>query len=67
MPTDLELIDACSSHWFTLNPPPDPAPWTEISDPGRRAEAILHRAADKPWGDLRRDHIAEHRDRQPFD
>ena len=29
--------------------------------PGRRAEAILSRAAGKPWGDLRRDHIAEHR------
>ena len=28
---------------------------------GRRAEAILNEAADKPWGDLRRDHVAEHR------
>lgn len=30
-------------------------------DPGRRAEAILNGAADKPWGDLRRDHVTEHR------
>jgi alpha-L-fucosidase 2 len=30
-------------------------------DPGKRAEAILNRAADKPWSDLRRDHVAEHR------
>ena len=30
-------------------------------DPGRRAEAILNKAAGKPWGDLRRDHVAEHR------
>ncbi|MCK4293842.1 MAG: glycoside hydrolase family 95 protein [Planctomycetes bacterium] len=30
-------------------------------DPGRRAEAILSKVADKPWGDLRRDHVAEHR------
>jgi AcrR family transcriptional regulator len=40
-PTDLELIDACSSHWFTQNPPPDQTPWAEISDPGLRAEAAL--------------------------
>ena len=40
-PTDLELIDACSSHWFTENSPPDPAPWAEIPDPGSRAEAAL--------------------------
>ncbi|UCE48317.1 MAG: glycoside hydrolase family 95 protein, partial [Phycisphaerales bacterium] len=30
-------------------------------DPGRRAEAVLNRVAAKSWGDLRRDHIAEHR------
>ena len=40
-PTDLELIDACSSHWFSENPPPDPAPWAEIPDPARRAETAL--------------------------
>jgi len=30
-------------------------------DPARRAEAILNKAAGKTWGDLRRDHVAEHR------
>jgi AcrR family transcriptional regulator len=40
-PTDLELIDACSSHWVADNPPPDPATWAEIEDPGRRLEAAL--------------------------
>jgi AcrR family transcriptional regulator len=40
-PTELDLIDACSSHWFAENPPPDPTSWTEISDPGRRAETAL--------------------------
>jgi len=30
-------------------------------DPGRRAEAILDKAATKSWRDLRRDHVAEHR------
>jgi len=36
-PTDMDLIDACSSHWFTENPPPDSAPWMEIPDPAKRA------------------------------
>ena len=40
-PTDLDLIDACSSHWFASNPPPDPAPWAEIADPGRRTVTAL--------------------------
>lgn len=40
-PTDSALLDACSSHWFSQNPPPDPAQWTTIADPGRRTEAAL--------------------------
>jgi AcrR family transcriptional regulator len=40
-PTELELMDACSSHWFSQNPPPDPGPWSEISDPAERAEFAL--------------------------
>jgi AcrR family transcriptional regulator len=40
-PGELELIDACSSHWVTENPPPDPAPWAEIADPGARLAAAL--------------------------
>ncbi|MGD9127022.1 MAG: glycoside hydrolase family 95 protein [Planctomycetia bacterium] len=30
-------------------------------DPGRKAEAILAKAAKKSWDELRRDHVAEHR------
>ena len=40
-PTDVDLVDACSSHWFSENPPPDPALWAEIPAPDRRAEAAL--------------------------
>ncbi len=40
-PTDLELIDACSSHWFVENPPPDPRKWVEIVDPIERAKRSL--------------------------
>jgi AcrR family transcriptional regulator len=40
-PTDLDLLDACSTHWFTENPPPDFAPWVEIQDPISRAVVAL--------------------------
>ena len=40
-PTEFELIDACSSHWFSEHPPPDPTPWLEIEDPNRRVETAL--------------------------
>lgn len=40
---DEELFDACSSHWFAENPPPDPAPWAEIPDPSHRVETALLR------------------------
>jgi AcrR family transcriptional regulator len=40
-PTDLALIDACSAHWFSRNPPPDPATWSEIHDPAHRAPTAL--------------------------
>ena len=40
-PTDMDLLDACSSHWFTENPPPDSAPWAEIPDPANRAVVAL--------------------------
>ena len=34
-------VDACSSHWITLNPPPDPTPWMEITDPDERLRVAL--------------------------
>jgi AcrR family transcriptional regulator len=40
-PTDMDLLDACSSHWFADNPPPDPAPWAEIQDSRRRMVEAL--------------------------
>jgi AcrR family transcriptional regulator len=34
---DLEsLFVACSAHWASLNPPPDPAAWSEITNPDIR-------------------------------
>src|SRR3954469_1552386 len=40
-PDELSLLKACSAHNRVLNPPPDPAPWVEISDPESRLRHAL--------------------------
>jgi AcrR family transcriptional regulator len=40
-PTEMQLLDACSTHWFSENPPPNPTDWVTISDPAKRVEAAL--------------------------
>ncbi len=35
-PTEADLFAACSGHYFTANPWPDPEPWRTISDPQQR-------------------------------
>lgn len=40
-PTDLDLFDACSSHWFSENPPPVPSDWARIADPRVRVQSAL--------------------------
>lgn len=40
-PTDAELLDACSSHWFARNPPPDFALWARIGDLQERTRVAL--------------------------
>jgi AcrR family transcriptional regulator len=35
-PTDTDLFVACSTHWASQNPFPDPTSWTEIADPPER-------------------------------
>lgn len=32
-PDETAVFQACTSHWLSLNPPPDPADWAEISEP----------------------------------
>jgi len=39
---DLEaLLPACSAHWMTEHPPPDPGPALALADPEERLRAIL--------------------------
>lgn len=40
-PDEETLFDACSSHWGSLNPPPDPGPWAAIDDPAERLRTAL--------------------------
>jgi AcrR family transcriptional regulator len=40
-PTDADLFGACSAHYFSANPFPDPEPWRAISNPHRRVARAL--------------------------
>jgi AcrR family transcriptional regulator len=40
-PTEADLLRACSSHYFTENPWPDPEPWRAITDPRQRLTRAL--------------------------
>ena len=40
-PTETELFDACSSHYFAANPWPDPGGWSAVRDPRERLERAL--------------------------
>ena len=58
---ETELFEACTSHWLSLHPPPDPAQWQDEADPRKRAQAALktlyayYRATQRMW-------IVSHRD-----
>jgi AcrR family transcriptional regulator len=40
-PTESELFEACSTHYFDANPWPDLAGWRAIADPSQRVERAL--------------------------
>lgn len=40
-PDEDALIDACSSRWISIHPPPDPGPWMAIEDPAERVRVAL--------------------------
>ena len=40
-PTEVDLFVACSTHWATQNPFPDPARWAAIEDPSERLVSAL--------------------------
>ena len=40
-PTEADLIEACSTHWSSENPLPDPTEWEEVEDLDERLERAL--------------------------
>ena len=40
-PDEEALFGACSAHWASLHPPPDPGAWADIADPDERLRAGL--------------------------
>jgi AcrR family transcriptional regulator len=35
-PDEASLLSACTQHYFSLHPPPDPSSWVEVADPEAR-------------------------------
>ncbi len=60
-PDETALFHACTSHWLTLNAPPSPEDWSEITDPEERTRTALetfasyYRATAPMWGSSYRD------------
>lgn len=40
-PDEASLFGACSAHWASLHPPPDPTPWRGIADHEERLRTAL--------------------------
>src|SRR5262245_6441954 len=40
-PNERSLFTACTSHYLTLNPPPDPSEWERIAEPTQRLRTAL--------------------------
>lgn len=40
-PDETAVFQACTSHWLSLNPPPDPDDWAEIPDARSRFKAAI--------------------------
>jgi AcrR family transcriptional regulator len=40
-PDEASLFQACSSHYASMHPPPDPSAWSEVRDPGQRLRRAL--------------------------
>ena len=43
---DEAAVFACTAHWITANPVPDPGDWAKISDPEQRLRVALHELYD---------------------
>lgn len=56
-PTEAELFAACSSHWTSQNPFPDPERWSDIEDPEERLRTALGELYE--WYDANQDMLGK--------
>ena len=56
-PTEVDLFVACSTHWATQNPFPDPARWATIDDPSKRLVIALKELYE--WYGLKEDMLGK--------
>ncbi len=56
-PTEVDLFMACSTHWATHNPFPDPARWATIDDPSERLVSALKELYE--WYGLKEDMLGK--------
>ena len=56
-PTKVDLFVACSTHWATQNPFPDPARWATIDDPPKRLVSALKELYE--WYGLKEDMLGK--------
>lgn len=60
-PDDVSLFEACTSHWFSINPPPDAALWLDIEGAGKQTYAAFlafsqyYRVTETMWTGAYRD------------
>lgn len=60
-PDETAVFQACTAHWLSLNPPPDPAAWNDIDDGLERARAAVaafhdyYRSTARMWSVAHRD------------
>lgn len=59
-PTEDDLFQACTAHWLELNPPPDPAAWSDIAGLARCRAALnalygYYRQTSRMWNAAYRD------------
>jgi AcrR family transcriptional regulator len=60
-PDERSLFAACSAHYRTANPLPDPTPWSRIADPEARLRTALaqvyayYRRTEQHWVNILRD------------
>ena len=60
-PDETAVFQACTAHWLTLNPPPDPTAWTGIGESSKRVTAALaafyayYRETRRMWDAAHRD------------